>query len=156
MSDTSPIFPALHSVFSSSAKEPVTAEADKPRSVPLTIRVTSDEKAQLKKASGALAISAYVRDVLFGDDADTRPSHYSKKLHTPRVDTVEIARLLGTFGRSELATSILALSLLAQTGELDVDDHVSNKMERACDDIHEMKHALIIALGVKPQGQRDA
>lgn len=49
---------------------------------------------------------------------------------------------------------MLALSLAAQMGDLDVTPEVSDKLEQACDDIHEIKVALIMALGIKPQGER--
>ena len=60
--------------------------------------------------------------------------------------------MLGMFGQSELVKEVIALSRTAQTGELDMTPHVENKLERVCDDIHDIKIALIMALGVKPQG----
>ena len=44
--------------------------------------------------------------------------------------------------------------MAAQAGDLDASPDVSGKLEQACDDIHEIKVALIMALGVKPQGER--
>jgi len=150
MSHSSGIFPTLRDAFHHSAGECKSAK-QAPRSVPLTIRVTHEEKTRLIKDAGATAVSAYVRQKLFDEDTDKCPARYTKKPRAPSIDAMEIARLLGTFGQSELATSILALSMLAQSGELNVDEYISNQLERACDDISEMKNALIIALGVKPQ-----
>jgi hypothetical protein len=125
----------------------------KPKTVPVSIRVTEEEKAYLEQLAGSLALAHYIRLQMLGDMARERPKQYQKKQRQPKIDDVEIARLLGMFGKSELATSMLALSLAAQSGDLDVSEDVESKLERACDDIHEIKIALIMALGIKPQGE---
>ena len=131
------------------------ANSENQKTVPLSIRVTTDEKAQLERMAGAQALSAFMRQRLFGEAAAAaRPKRYQKKPTEPKIDHIEIARLLGTFGQSELARSMLALSLAVQMGELEVSAEVENKLERACTDIHEIKTALIVALNVKPQGAR--
>lgn len=122
------------------AQDAVTSE----KLYPISFRVTADEKARLQKAAGTMSLSAYVRSQLFGVRAARRESQ-------PKLNAVELARLLGKFGQSEMATHILALSLAAQAGELEVTPDVSGKLERACDDIEEMKLALIVALGMKPR-----
>lgn len=139
-------------------KEDFNASAVKPAkkkhrpSIKLSFRVTAEEKDCLSKSAGKMALSAYIRQKLFGDKAEQRPKRYQKKQPRPTMDAIECARVLGNMGQSELAASMLALSMLAQSGELDVTPEVSGKLERACDDIHDMKQALIVALGIKPQG----
>lgn len=120
----------------------------------ISIRVTEEEKARLQEMAGAMAVSGFIRQTLLGDDVAKRPRRYIKKQRKPDIDHTEIARLLGMFGQSELGRSMLALSLAEQTGDLDVTPEVSYKLEQACDDIHEIKVALIMALGIKPQGER--
>ncbi len=140
----------LKNIFTISDAKPK-CKKNRKRPVPISIRVTTGEKEQLQRAAGTLAISAYIRQKLFGDNVAKREIRYLKKQRQPKIDTQEIARLLGTFGKSELARSILALSLAAQIGDLDVTPDVSDKLKQTCDDIHEIKVALIIALGIKPQ-----
>ncbi len=70
----------------------------------------------------------------------------------PSINSVELARLLGMFGQSELATSMLALSLAAAQGHIDVTPEIEDKIDSACDDIESIKLALIMSLNVKPQG----
>lgn len=118
---------------------------------PVSFRVTAEEKALLKKDAGKLAIAHYIRKCLFGNYVSPRAQRYLKKQKTPQIDTQELALLLGMFGQSELARSMLALSLAAQAKELDITPEVSDKLERACDDIQDIKTILITALGVKPQ-----
>ncbi len=150
MSKTTPLFPSLtrQFLFASDGKD----KKKQKRSVPLTIRVSEEEKEQLKEDAGVLAVSAYVRQKLFGDMEALRPQRYRKKQKEPAVDTVELARLLGMFGQSELATSMLALSLAATQGHMDVTSEIEDKIESACEDIETIKMALILALNVKPQG----
>ena len=126
----------------------------KKRVPPISVRVTEEEKAHLQQMAGAMAVSSFIRHTLLGDEITKRPKRYIKKQRKPSIDHTEIARLLGTFGQSELGRAMLALSLAVQVGDLDVTPDVSNKIEQACDDIHEIKVALIMALGVKPQGER--
>ncbi len=117
----------------------------------VTIRFKHDEYQRLEQDRGKLSLSAYIRQKLFGDTAAFRKRQYQKINPRPDMDAQTLARLLGTFGQSELATSLLALALAAQTGDLDVTPEVSNKLERACDDIHDMRECLILALNVKPE-----
>ncbi len=122
-----------------------------PAMPPLSIRVTPQEKALLQRLAGKHAISTYVRHRLFGDVTAMRAKRYEEKPKQPKLDHVEIARLLGMFGQSELARSMLALSLAVQAGQLVASSEVEQQICRACDDIHEIKTTLIMALKVKPQ-----
>jgi len=128
----------------------VSAKQEKPL-LPVSFRVTATEKEKLQRDAGSLSLSAYIRQVLFGDDVSIRPARFLRKQRKPKIDARELARLLATFGKSDMARSILALSLAAQAGELDVSPDVSDKLEQACDDIQEIKLCLIMALGIKPQ-----
>lgn len=150
MSHIPPLFSSLKDDFTQVASTP---KINKKRnaSIRLSFRVSQEEKDQLTQAAGALALSSYIRKKLFGNDVLERATRYQKKQREPSVDTKELARLLGMFGQSELATAILALSLVAAQGNLDVTPEIEDKIESACDDIHTIKLGLIMALGVKPQ-----
>lgn len=144
----------LKAIFTEASTKPCEKTKNRKRPLPISIRVTKEEKAHLQQMAGSSAVSAFIRHQLFGDEVTKRPKRYTKKQYKPNIDHTEIARLLGTFGESELARSIIALSMAAQAGDLDTSPEVFCKLERACDDIHEIKVALIMALGVKPQGER--
>lgn len=140
----------LSGLFNASAK-PATRKASAP-TIPLSIRVTVEEKAQLQQMAGTLAISTYIRQKLFGDGAAARPARYQKKPRQPAINAQEVAKLLAMFGQSELARSMLALSLAVQQHELELSHEVEQKLALACADIHAIKLALVVALGVQPQG----
>jgi hypothetical protein len=143
----------LSETFNAQATKPERRKSVK-STLPVSIRVTAEEKAKLQQMAGTLAVSAYIRQRLFGDMAAARPKQYQEKPRQPKIDHVEIARLLGMFGQSELARSMLALSLAVQAGELEASPEVQHQIGRACDDIHEIKTALIVALNIKPQEAR--
>jgi hypothetical protein len=105
----------------------------------------------IKKMAGTLAVSNFIRQKLLGNDTDDRPAKYLRKKREPKMDHTEIARLLGLFGNSELAQSIIALSIVAERGELAVSEDVENSIQAACEDIETIKIALMLALGIKPQ-----
>ena len=117
----------------------------------ISVRVTLAERAMIKQMAGTVAVSNFIRQRLFGDDVDYRPTKYLRKKREPKLVHVEIARLLGMFGNSELAQSLIALSIVAERGELDVTDEIEDSIQAACEDIETIKIALMLALGIKPQ-----
>ena len=119
---------------------------------PVSIRFTEDERAQLKREAGDTALSTYVRERVLGSNAVPRPKRYRRKRREPRLDAQTVAQLLGTLGQSELGRSLLALALAAQSGALPVTPELTEKLETACNDVQEMKSALICALRVNPEG----
>lgn len=121
---------------------------------PVSFRVTASEKKHLKRKAGKQSLSAYMRDTLLGDYVEDSPKRPSTKPKARKLDALEAARLLSMFGQSELATHVLALSMLAQSGELDVTPEVNEQLARACDDIEAMKGALLVALGMRPDAKQ--
>ena len=121
---------------------------------PFSIRFTDDERARLNRDAGKLALSAYIRMKLFGDDVSKRKKGFLRKQRQPSLDHQAVAKLLCDLGQSELATSLIALSLAAQSGALPVDDELSDRLKSACDDIQEMRATLIVALNVKLEDRR--
>ena len=80
-----------------------------------------------------------------------RQPRYLRKQRRPTIDEEILAQWLGLLGQSELATSMIAIALAAQSGALPVTPELSDKLNAACDDIRDMRIALIVALGVKPE-----
>ena len=131
--------------------EGVAGTRKRKRPPPVSIRFTDDERALLKREAGETALSTYVREKVLGSNAVPRPKRYRRKRREPRLDAQTVAQLLGTLGQSELGRSLLALALAAQSGALPVTPELTGKLESACDDIQEMKSALISALRIAPE-----
>lgn len=123
----------------------------KAKTTSISVRVTEEEKAALQAMAGTVALAHFIRERALGDEAEARAKRYQVKPREPSLDYKELAQLLGLFGQSELATSVLALSLAATKGHIDITPEQEEKIECACDDIQTVKQALILALGVKPQ-----
>ena len=128
----------------------------KPKTVPISIRVTEEEKAALQTMAGTMALASFIRKRALGDAAVDRPKRHQVKPYNPSLNAKELAQLLGMFGQSELATAILSLSLAATQGNLEVTEEIEEKIECACDYIQTIKQALILALGVKPKSMSRA
>jgi len=142
-----------------SSNEPFTKAAGKtyrpPRQKllpPFSIRFTKEERKRLNRDSGKMALSAYIRLKLFGKAVVPRKAQYRNKQRQPRMDHEVIAKLLGTLGQSELATSLIAIAMAAQSGSLPVTPELEEKLQLACDDIHQMRISLVTSLGIKPEG----
>lgn len=119
--------------------------------VPMSFRVTEDERVQIRKDAGKLAVSTYIRQKLVGDKTAERKPQHTQKQRQPAIDHKTLAQLLGLLGHSELATSLIALALAAQSGSLPVTPELSEKLHTACDDVHTMRVQLITALNVKAE-----
>jgi hypothetical protein len=140
----------LQSLFSDSACPVQEKEPEKPL-LPVSIRVTAEEKEQLQKAAGALSMSAYIRHRLFGDGKTARPSRFLKKQRQPQIDSELVARLLGTLGASDMTKALFGLLLAAKAKELEVTPEISDRLEQACSQIEEMRDILVLALNVRPR-----
>ncbi len=142
---------SLQSQFKKSAAPVVAKKLSQKNPPPFSIRFTHAERAQLKRDAGRMALSSYIRLKLF-EDADGIADIKSKaRKHVPTMDHALLAQLLGTIGQSELGRSMLALSLATQSGALPVDDETVDKIDTACSDVAQMRHMLIVALGIKDQ-----
>ncbi|MEM7224445.1 MAG: hypothetical protein AAF495_15800 [Pseudomonadota bacterium] len=118
---------------------------------PVSIRFSDEERAQLRRDAGKASLSAYIRHRIFGDAVTPRKRQYLRKRRQTTLDHESLARLLGVLGQSELATSMLALAMAARSGALPVTPELSEKLDQACDEIGDMRRALIVALNLKPE-----
>ncbi len=141
---------SLRPEFTKSSALPVSKKTKK-KPPPFSIRFTHAERARLKRDAGRMALSSYIRLKLFEDPDGLGDIKPKARQHSPTMDHVLIAQLLGTFGQSELGRSMLALSIAAQSGSLPVNDETTGQIKEACKDIAHMRHLLIVALGIKDQ-----
>ncbi len=137
----------LHAQFIKAAAKP-----NKKRPSPLSLRLSDEERAQLLQDAGSLAINAYIRKKLFGDDAKL-PRLNRRVNRRPSMDHKQIAKLLGMLGQSELGPSLIAIAMAAETGSLPVSPELTNELYQACDDVRVMRSTLISALGIKSENR---
>lgn len=116
---------------------------------PLSLRLTDAERTALEKAAGTLSLSAYVRDRVFGDGAQTR----KLRSRNPVKDHEALGRVLGLLGQSQMANALNQLAQHADNGSLLLDDETIRKINEAHQHIQIMRSELISALGLM-DGQR--
>jgi hypothetical protein len=116
----------------------------KKRPAPLSIRLTEEERAYLKRKAGKKSVSAYVRDKALGEAANAR-----NPVQSPKVDYEMLGRILGILGKSELSKNLCLLAVAAEHGALIVDEDVEADLKAACADVREIRLLLIRALGLR-------
>lgn len=122
------------------------AKRTKKRPAPLSLRVTDEERAFLKRAAGSRSMNAYIREKVFGDAASPRRTY-----RKPRPDEAAISQALGQLGQSRLSSNLNQIAKAANLGTLPVTPDLSAELAAACADIRAMRSALIEALGLKDQ-----
>lgn len=125
---------------------------DQLKTRPFAIRLTDEERFELERRAGELALGAYIKGILF-QDIRARRSRGARK---PVKDHAALAQVLACLGQSRLRESMDRLSKAAESGTLYVDDDVPATIKKACDDIVVMRLLLMRALGFQMPDGDDA
>lgn len=126
----------------------------KARPAPLSLRLSSEERASLERAAGGMPLGTHIKSILFDGAAQRvhRPS--------PVRDERTMAQILARLGGSGLAAHMNALVDAARSGSLACDDEIAALLRAACADIATMRSMLVAALGLKTSrhdtGQRSS
>jgi len=133
--------------FSSACSAPGNRRAKKKqkRLSTFTLRLSEEERAQLKNLAGGMSMSAYVRKCLFGKDASPR----KVRLRAPVKDSGALAQVLGLLGQTRIANNLNQLAHEAHCGSLLLDDVTEKQLLEACAHIAWIRVKLIQALGLK-------
>lgn len=115
------------------------------RTPPFSLRLTFEERTKLEQQAGALPLSAYIKSVIFADDAPT----YRRRRKAAETDQKLLAEVLACLGTSRLANNLNQLAKAANTGALYCDAETTSDLNRACDDVRAMRLLLMQALGLQ-------
>ena len=115
----------------------------KKRPAPLSVRLTDEERETLVQRSGGLPLSAYVKSLVFVENAPA----YRKSPKPVPVDRTVIAQVLSYLGQSRLAANLNQLAKAANTGSLYFDEDTRTSLIGACNDIQAIRYLLMHALG---------
>lgn len=122
------------------------AADDRPRcrrtTLPISLRVTFAEKAQLEQDAAGMSLSSYIRWRLF--DPHNPPPKTRGKF--PVKDHQALTKLMGLLGQSRIANNLNQLARSANTGSLLLDEPTERMIVEARDDIAEMRRLLMDAL----------
>ena len=115
------------------------------RTPPFSIRLTFEERARLERNAGTLGVSAYIKSLLFAEDAP----RYRARSKSPVKDQQALAEVLACLGASRIANNLNQLAHAANLGNLYFDDPTCAVLTQACADIRVMRQLLMKALGVE-------
>ena len=124
---------------------PISSAKNKPKyPPPFSLRLTTEERAELRRRAGSKSIGEYVRSVLFGSDASPR-----KVRRQPRnIDHVRASELAG-LGNSRLASNLNQIAKAANMGALPLTEDLVAELHDACRDIKVMREVLLKNLRIK-------
>ena len=110
---------------------------------PFSLRLTFEERARLEKEAAGMALGAYIRMRLFGEDAEPRRTRGK----FPVKDHEALGRVLGALGASRLSSNLNQLAKAVNTGSLPVTSETEDVLFDACEEILAIRIDLLRALG---------
>jgi hypothetical protein len=133
---------SINATFQSVSVKRKSARKHSPR---VTLRLTEEELARLKRAAEGVSISAYIRKQLFGDQASLRKT----RNRVPVKNQKALAQVLGKLGETRIANNLNQIAYEANCGSLLMDQQTEEELKIACAHIAWMRVKLIEALGLK-------
>lgn len=116
------------------------------REAPFSLRLTFEERAQLKKMAGDMPLGAFIKAVLF----DGGPHHVRRGGKKGRIkDDEALARVLAALGGSRLSSNLNQLARAVNTGTLPVTPETEADLKDACESVITMRQDLMQALGLR-------
>jgi hypothetical protein len=116
---------------------------------PFSLRLSFDERSQLEKAAGNMALGAYIREKLL-----TTPEERHHVRDKPTEDRKMLGQLLSVIGRSHLANNLNQLAKAVNSGSLDVTPDTERMIRESYAEIMWMREILIEALGLRPKRKK--
>ena len=114
------------------------------KTTPYSIRLTAEERQFLEEMAGGIAVSTYIKSILFKEDGNTKPK---PRVRQPVKDDKKLAELLACLGNSRLNENLRTLAEAAEHGTLYVDEQVHSQIQCAVADVHAIRMMLMKALG---------
>ena len=115
----------------------------KSKSQTFGIRLTIEERAELERRSGELAVGAYIKTMLFAEGEKSR----HRGARAPVQDKTSLAQILALFGQSNVGPRLDALVTEAANGTLVMDEETVAAIQNACAEVHAIRLLLMKALG---------
>ncbi len=112
---------------------------------PFSLRLSFDERGILENDAAGMALGAYIRERLFGEEVTPRTTRGK----FPVKDHAALGRVLGALGQARLANNLNQLAKAVNSGSLPITPETEQILREACIDIRLMRSDLLIALGVR-------
>lgn len=115
------------------------------REAPFSLRLSFEERVKLEQQAGNMPLSAYIKSLLFADDAPV----FRQRRRVPDAEEKLLAELLACLGSSHLSNNLDQLAKAANSGSLYCDEGTTLALNRACDDVQAMRVLLMRGLGIQ-------
>jgi hypothetical protein len=117
------------------------------KTVPVSVRLTSEEKQALTELAGGKPLSDFIRQRLFGES--TAPSNTEYHRLSIQDQHKLLVQILTKLGQSENLPALNDLSEAAKLGLLPLTPQEKQIILQACEDIAEIRQSLFQALGLR-------
>lgn len=114
------------------------------KTTPFALRLTDDERRELSRRAGEMALGSYIRSVMFANGGGSKRHRGAR---SPVKDHTALAEVLACLGQSRIGESLEKLVEAAETGLLSFDPDAPVAIKRAAQDIVAMRLLLMRALG---------
>jgi hypothetical protein len=114
--------------------------------LPVSLRLSFEEKARLQQDAAGLSLSAYIRWRLF--DPEKPPPR--KRGKQPVKDHEKLAQVLGLLGQSRLSSNLNQLAKALNSGSLALTPGTEAALLQAASEVALMRNLLIEALNLEP------
>ncbi|MBP0614230.1 hypothetical protein [Jiella mangrovi] len=118
---------------------------------PISLRLTPEERAQLKIAAKGQSQSSYIRQRLFSgsDDANSPDLAFSAEQRLRPADRQRLlVQILANLGKAQIGASLVELSEAARLGVLPLTPDILTELRAACAHVTEIRSMLLRALGM--------
>jgi len=115
------------------------------RPAPFSLRLTDEEQARLDAQAGSMPKGAYIKSVIFADDAPK----YRKRRQAPSAEQQLLAEVLARLGQTKHANNLNQIAKHLNQGTLVLDEDLASDINAALADIAWMRTKLMEALGVQ-------
>ena len=133
--------------FTSSASKLVKRKKKRKGPPPVSIRFTQEQRGKLEEMAAGVALSTYIKAVLFDDGKTPRKSRNSN----PIKDYQKLAMALGMLGKLDTLTKLTDFMDAVEQERMNVPANVQQEVMHACADIRLIRCYLITALGIKAE-----
>lgn len=115
---------------------------------PFSLRLTASERARLLDEAAGCPLGTYIKAKVLGGTPPIRMRRSGLSIENRKA----LAQLVAVLGRSRLASNLNQLAHLANIGALPVTPELEAELLAALHDVREVRHLLLVALGLKPEG----
>ena len=112
------------------------------RPAPLSLRLSTDERAKLEKQAGGLALGAYIKSVVFEDAAPK----YRKRKTLPSAEKQLLAEILVRLSDTRTSANLNQIAKHLNQGTLVIDDELEADLKRAVAEMAWMRTTLVKAI----------